>query len=484
MSDQVASVREQRQKQSLYASRVRIHPKSVKGTARRIKWTLLSLCLSIYYFVPWLRWDRGSGFPSQAVLLDVTGRRAWFFWIEIRPQDIWVVTALLIIAAVSLFLVTSLLGRVWCGYTCPQTVWTDLFLLIERLVEGDRTQRLRMDAAARTPRWWLLKIIKHMIWIVISAATGGAWVLWFNDAPTLVYDLATFNVPLTTLAFMGLFTGTTYLLAGWAREQVCTYMCPWPRFQAAMLDEHSRVVTYEEWRGEPRGSHRAGTGWEGRGDCVDCRQCVAVCPTGIDIRDGQQMECIGCGLCIDACNQIMDRVGRPRGLITWDTLARQKARAEGATPAPQQLLRPRTLIYVALLAVLVGGLATGLALRPQVTLTILPDRNPLYITLADGRVRNAYTVKIENRTRDAQIWNLSIDGLPGAELVLPAIAKDQTLDKTVMEVRPDTVGTFRALVTLPRDAVTATAVSFSFRLSSPSGVAAASATKFQGPDRR
>jgi cytochrome c oxidase accessory protein FixG len=341
-SEEAVSVRAQKAAQPFFATRIKVYPKRVDGIVRRVKWAILAVCLGLYYVVPWLRWDRGPDAPGQAVLIDLPGRRAYFFSVEIWPQEVYFLTGLLILGAVGLFLVSSLFGRVWCGYACPQTVWTDLFLLIERLIEGDRNARIRLD---RQP--WSLpkaarKAAKHAVWLAIAAATGGAWVMYYVDAPTVVRDVFAGRASVEVYFFVGLFTATTYLLAGWAREQVCTYMCPWPRFQAAMFDEDTVTVTYQAWRGEPRGSHKPGQSWQGRGDCVDCRQCIAVCPTGIDIRDGQQLECIGCGLCVDACNEIMDKVGRPRWLITFDTLAHQAAKAAGR-PVAYRLVRPRVL---------------------------------------------------------------------------------------------------------------------------------------------
>ncbi|MEX2643417.1 MAG: cytochrome c oxidase accessory protein CcoG [Acetobacterales bacterium] len=310
--EDAVSVNEQRRAKPLFAPRVRVYPKRVAGTFRRLKWAALTVLLAIYYLAPWLRWDRGPGAPDQAFLVDMPHRRAYFLWIEIWPQEVYYLAGLLIMGALGLFLATSLLGRVWCGYACPQTVWTDLFMWVERLIEGDRAARIRLDKGPWTVRKAAKKAAKHAAWIVISVLTGGAWVMYFNDAPTLARDLLALQFPTTVLYFVGLFTASTYLLGGIAREQVCTYMCPWPRFQSAMTDEDTAVVTYEAWRGEPRGPVRKEQGRDGRGDCVDCKQCIAVCPTGIDIRDGNQLECIGCGLCIDACNDIMARVGAGR----------------------------------------------------------------------------------------------------------------------------------------------------------------------------
>jgi cytochrome c oxidase accessory protein FixG len=323
---------------SLYADRVRVYPKTVHGPVRRFKWAVLIFCLTLYYAMPWLRWNRGIGRPNQAVLLDIFHERFWFFNLEFWPQDIFYLTGLLIMAAVALFLVTSLFGRLWCGYSCPQTVWTDLFMWVERTIEGDRNERMKRDAGPMDFDKIWRKALKHVVWMGVAFWTGGAWIMYYVDAPTVTVEFWSGTASVEVYGFTALFTATTYLLAGWAREQVCTYMCPWPRFQAAMLDEQSFTVTYQAWRGEPRarGKRLAGAG----GDCVDCGACVTACPTGIDIRDGSQLECINCGLCIDACNHVMERTGRPGWLITWDTLADQTAKAAG-THVPFRLIRLR-----------------------------------------------------------------------------------------------------------------------------------------------
>jgi len=465
---------------SFYATRTKVYPRSVAGPYRRLKWALLVLLLGIYYTVPWIRWDQGLGMPDQAVLLDLPGRRAYFFWIEIWPQEVYYLSGLLILGAVGLFLATSLLGRVWCGYACPQTAWTDLFMWIERLVEGDRTQRMRLDRQPISAAKAIRKAVKHAAWIAISAATGGAWVFYFVDAPTELRAIITGAASVEVYFFIGLFTASTYLLAGWAREQVCTYMCPWPRFQAAMLDAHSLVVTYRGWRGEPRGKHKQGHGWEGRGDCVDCQACIAVCPTGIDIRDGQQLECIGCGLCIDACDDIMRKVGRPSKLIAFDTLANLEAAAT-ARSARFRVIRPRTAIYAGLLLAVGTIMALGLALRSSVELTVLRDRSPLFVPLADGAIRNGYTVKVLNKAREAEAYALAIDGLKGARLAVIGDGEVEADGATaLLEVRPDAVGTFRVMVRAERGALAGESTPILFRVQGAAAQASHS-TVFLGP---
>ncbi len=427
----------------LFANRLRVYPKAVHGPVRRIKWAVLAVCLGIYYLLPWLRWDRGPDRPSQAVLLSLWHERFYFFNLEFWPQDIYYLTGLLIMGAVGLFLVTSVAGRIWCGYTCPQTVWTDLFMWVERCIEGDRNERMRRDAQPVSFHTVWRKALKHAAWVGIAFWTGGAWIMYYVDAPTVTVEFWTGTASREVYFFTFLFTATTYLLAGWAREQVCTYMCPWPRFQSAMLDEQSFTVTYQAWRGEPRTRGKRQEGRPG-GDCVDCGACVTACPTGIDIRDGIQLECINCGLCIDACNHVMERTGRPKWLITWDTLADQAAKAEGRH-VPFKLLRPRTVIYLAALVVAVVVMTVALATRATIDLAVLHDRAPLFVRLPNGELRNGYTVKISNKTPEPLTCDLTIAGIPGAMLVEAesGAAPAATLSLTVPA---DAVGTFRVLV--------------------------------------
>jgi cytochrome c oxidase accessory protein FixG len=459
--EEAESVRAQREQLPLYTARVKVFPKQVAGIIRRAKWAVLVLLLGIYYLAPWLRWDRGPDAPNQAFLIDMPARRAYFMWIEIWPHEVYYLAGLLMIGAFGLFLATALFGRVWCGFTCPQTVWTDLFIMVERWIEGDRNARIKLDKGPWNTRKIAKRAAKHVVWIVISVLTGGAWVLYFNDAPTLVQDALHFEFSKTVLFFIGLFAATTYLLAGFAREQVCTYMCPWPRFQSAMFDEDSLIVTYEAWRGEPRGRLAKAADRAGKGDCVACNQCVAVCPTGIDIRDGNQLECIGCGLCIDACNRVMARIGRPRNLITYDSINRQNARAVGGTPQ-YRLVRPRTLAYLALLCIVGGGILFGLVTRKNAEIDVLRDRNPLFVTLSDGSIRNGYTFKILNKKRATRAYVLSIDGLPEASMTV--VGQDYPSDSLEMRAAPDTVTTYHVFVRAPRESVNADIVRFDFVL--------------------
>ena len=444
--------REEQKKESLYAGRVRVHPKKVSGPIRRIKWIVLIGCLTFYYLAPWLRWDRGPNAPDQAFLLDIPGRRFYFMWIEIWPQEVYYLTGLLIVCAFALFLATAIGGRVWCGFTCPQTVWTDLFMWVERLIEGDRNARVRLDKAPLTASKIRKRTAKHAAWLLISLLTGGAWIMYFKDAPTFVTEFFTGEASFSIYFFVGLFTFTTYLLAGGAREQVCVYMCPWPRFQAALLDEDSLVVTYREWRGEPRGKHKKGDSWDDRGDCIECKQCVAACPTGIDIRDGIQLECIGCGLCIDACNDIMDKVDRPRGLIAFDSERNTILHRAGqqSIPRTKRLVRPRTIVYVALILVIGAILLATLGSRNTIDVSVLHDRNPVFVTLSDGSIRNGYTVRILNKELETREFALAVDG-PAEMRVTVLGYEDVPPEDLRLSVTANQAGTYRAFLTLPRD---------------------------------
>jgi cytochrome c oxidase accessory protein FixG len=418
-----------------YISRPKIYPKEAHGTFRNIKWAVLVATLGIYYLVPWLRWNRGPGLPDQAILFDFANQRLLLGPIQIWAQEFYYVTGALVISALALFLVTAIAGRVWCGYACPQTVWTDLMIAVERFWQGDRNARMRLDQQS----WNFEKIWKksatHITWLLISVMTGGALVFYFRDAPTLAAELVFGTASYVAYAFVTIFAATTYLLGGLAREQVCIYMCPWPRIQGAMLDHDSLFISYRDVRGEPRGAHKKGQSWEGRGDCVDCKACFTVCPMGIDIRDGAQLECIQCALCIDACNEIMDRVGRPRGLIAYATVGN----LDSATKAPREglrIVRPRTMLYTLLITAITGFMTWSILNRADLQMNVLPDRNPLFVMLSNGGLRNGYTVKITNKLEAARQFRITASGIPGAHLQFVEFdGADPTIGVAPSEVR-------------------------------------------------
>ncbi|RXH15480.1 cytochrome c oxidase accessory protein CcoG [Bradyrhizobium guangzhouense] len=434
----------------LYEKRKKVYPQSVHGRFRRIKWAILCVTLGTYYLLPFVRWNRGPGLPDQAVLIDLPHRRFYFFFIELWPQEVYYFTGLLIIAAMTLFLMNAVAGRLWCGYMCPQTVWTDLFYAVERWVEGDRRERMQGDK-----RYWTFDhvrkvALKHFLWIMIAWWTGGAWVLYFADAPTLVKDLATFQAPVVAYLWIGILTATTYLFAGHAREQVCIYMCPWPRIQAALTDEWALNVTYRRDRGEPRMSVKKAEAVRAHGDlagdCVDCHQCINVCPTGVDIRHGIQLGCIQCGLCIDACDNVMREIGRPAGLIGYDTDINMQRRRDGKAPI-YRLIRARTVIYAAAIAVVGSVMLYALATRSTMSINVLHERNPLFVQLADGGVRNDYTVRILNKGM-ARSFAIEVSGLPDATARIAGIER-QPDGRLIVEVGQDQTREIRMSVQVP-----------------------------------
>lgn len=439
----------------LFAKQQRIYPQRVWGRYRKVKWLVMLVTLGIYYLAPWLRWDRGEGIPDQAILIDIPHSRAYFFFIEIWPQEIYYITGLLILGAIGLFFVTSLFGRIWCGYTCPQTVWTDLFVWVERIFQGNRNIRMRLDKAPWSFNKIWRKLATHFTWLLIALCTGGAWVFYFNDAPTLMEQILHLDIPASVLGWIVALTFSTYFMAGYAREQVCTYMCPYSRFQSAMFDKDSLIIGYDKARGEVRGKHKAGDSWEGRGHCVDCKMCVNVCPVGIDIRDGLQMECIACGMCIDACNNIMDKLGLPHGLVRYDTIRNQQYRAQGKEKTVR-MLRPRTFYYAAILLLVGMVMLYGLLNRSPLELHVLHDRNPLFVKLSDGTIRNGYNIKILNKTHQDRQYRLVVSGIDSLQIRVQGAGNP---DSTALPVFADSVGNFKVFVkasaqTQDREAVT------------------------------
>lgn len=399
----------------------RVFTQSVSGRFRRMKWQVMALCLALYYLLPFLRWDRGAGQPDQAVLFDVERIRFHFFFVELWHTDLILLTGALVLATLVLVLVNALVGRAWCGFACPQTVWSDLFMLVERRIEGDRRARLRDQGAPLTAPLLLRRSLKHGAWILIAMATGGAFVFYFTDARALLPALVTGQASLTAYIAVATLTATTYVLAGHAREQVCTWMCPWPRLQGAIWDPEALTVNYRDYRGETRASVKKAQQLReaggAPGDCIDCNQCVAVCPMGIDIREGPNFACINCGLCVDACDGVMAKVARPRGLIDFDSWRNIERGRRGEAPR-RALVRPTTIALTIAALVLSGLMIGSIATRADYQLFVSRDANPIAVRLSDGRWRNAYTVRVTNLTLEERAVTLGVSGFPGAEVAL------------------------------------------------------------------
>lgn len=440
--------------QPLYEARKGVYPKAVDGFFRRLKWGIMAVTLAIYYITPWLRWDRGPYAPDQAVLVDLANRRFYMFQIEIWPHEFYYVVGLLVMAGIGLFLVTSAVGRAWCGYACPQTVWTDLFLHVERYIDGDRNAQTRLERAPWGPQKIAKRLGKWSVWLFIAFWTGGAWIMYFADAPTLVRDFWSGEAAPVAYATVGILTATTFIFGGFMREQLCIYMCPWPRIQTAMMDEKSLLVTYKEWRGEKRGSLKAAQADPAAfGDCIDCNQCVAVCPTGIDIREGPQIGCITCALCIDACDNVMAQIGKPRGLIDYCTLDDAEVEKAGGTSHPvlKTLFRSRTIIYFGIWVSIGLAMLFTLGQRTRLDLAVQPDRNPVYVRLSDGSIRNNYTLKIRNMETRPRIVDVYVERLPGAVIWTPAGKREFATQHIHFAVAPDAVHKVQLFVAAPAE---------------------------------
>ncbi len=391
---------------ALYESAKKIYPREIKGRYATLSSIATYVLLGLFYFVPWLMWD-----DRQAFLFDLPARKFYLLGLTLWPQDFLYLALLLIIAAISLFFFTALGGRLWCGFACPQTVWTKAFIWMEQWTEGTRSQRMKLDKAPWGWNKFRRKASKQFLWITFALWTGFTFVGYFTPIRELGADILSFNVGGWTL-FWGLFYGfATYGNAGYMREQVCKYMCPYARFQSAMFDRDTLIISYDTARGEPRGGRKRSVDRkaEGLGDCIDCQLCVQVCPTGIDIRDGLQYECIACAACIDACNSIMDKMEYPRGLVRYTT---QHALDGKET----RILRPRTFVYATLLTVLFAGLVFSMVTRTPLILDVIRDRNTLYRDLPGGMVENTYTLKVINQSNDSRSFNLSVSGVDGIEL--------------------------------------------------------------------
>lgn len=406
------------QEEVLYKARVPIFPRSVKGRFRNLKWAVLALAYGVYFLLPWLPWERHNA-PDQAVLFDLVGRKFYLFGLVVHPQDIFWLAGLLMIFAFLLFFITGVAGRVFCGYFCFQTLWTDVFIAIERLVQGERPARIRLAKQS----WDVEKIRKlgltHVLWLLVAFATGLSFVLYWGEAAQTVRDFFTGQAPFPAYATAAFLTATTYVMAGLAREQACIYMCPYARFQSAMYDPQTIIVSYDKQRGEgdkgrrkllkgaktPDERHQAGAG-----DCIDCGYCVQVCPTGIDIRNGIQLECINCALCIDACDTIMESLEWPRGLI------RYASEKELETGVKTKVMRPKVIAYGLVLLAVVAVLGWSITQQAPYDLTVAQVRQPIYVQLSDGRIQNSYELKLNNKTTENMALRFDLNGLQGAEL--------------------------------------------------------------------
>jgi len=394
---------------SLYEAHQKVYPRSVAGFFSRWRWALVGLTQLVFYGVPWLEWGQ-----RQAVLFDLGARRFYIFGLVMYPQDFIYLTGLLVISALSLFLFTAVAGRLWCGYACPQTVYTELFLWIEKRFEGDRSARMRRDEGPWSTDKLLRKGAKHLAWLALAFWTGFTFVAYFTPVRELGQALLQLQLSSWEVFWTVFYGLATYGNAGFMREQVCKHMCPYARFQGAMFDRDTLIVTYDEKRGEPRGarSRKADPAALNLGACVDCSLCVQVCPTGIDIRNGLQYECIGCGACADVCDTVMDKMGYARGLIRYST---QNA-IDGhwsATRTLRHVLRPRVVLYSAILAAVVLGMGISLALRTPFKVDVVRDRGSLARIVAGGQIENVYRLQVMNATESSQSYRISVSGLQG-----------------------------------------------------------------------
>ena len=412
--------------ESLYQARIPIYPRSVKGRFRNLKWAILGLAYGVYFLLPWLRWERNVG-ADQAVLFDIGERKFYLFNLVVHAQDLFWLTGFLVIAALLLFFVTGMAGRVFCGYFCFQTLWTDLYLLIERLVQGDRVTRIRLDRQPWTPDKLLRKGLTHLLWLAVAFWTGLTFTLYWDNAPKLLVDWFTGRAPFAAYATTLFLTATTYVMAGLAREQVCTYMCPYARFQSVMFDADTRIVAYDTVRGEgSRGRHKVTRDLktqeqrqaQGAGDCIDCGYCVQVCPTGIDIRDGLQVQCISCALCIDACDTIMKSLGWGESLVRYTS----EKQAAGQS---SRVWKPKTVAYGLVLLLAIGVLGWSVGHQAPLEMSVVQVRQPLFVRLSDGRVQNSYELHLENKTDEPVTLAIMMRGLAGAELDVGKLASLQ-----------------------------------------------------------
>ncbi len=413
---------------SLYEAHKKIYPRSVSGLFSNWRWAMVWITQLVFYGLPWLDWGQ-----RQAVLFDLGARRFYIFNLVLYPQDFIYLTGILVISALSLFLFTAVAGRLWCGYACPQTVYTEIFLWIEKKFEGDRSARMRRDGAPMSGDKFLRKGGKHLAWLALALWTGFTFVGYFTPITELGRELLAFRMG-SWEVFWTLFYGfATYGNAGFMREQVCMHMCPYARFQSAMFDRDTLIVTYDENRGEPRGprSRKADPTALNLGACVDCTLCVQVCPTGIDIRDGLQYECIGCGACADVCDTVMDKMGYARGLVKYSTQNGVEQHWD-SRQILRHVARPRVLLYTGILLAIVLAMAVSLALRTPFKVDVVRDRGTLARIVSGGKIENVYRLQIMNATESAQTYQVGVSGLDGVEIASDnAFAVDATQSRWI-----------------------------------------------------
>jgi len=416
---------------SLYQAHQKIYPRSVQGVFAQWRWLTVVITQLVFYGLPWLEWGQ-----RQAVLFDLGARRFYIFGLVLYPQDFIYLTALLVISALSLFLFTAVAGRLWCGFACPQTVYTEIFIWIERQFEGDRSARMRLDAAPMSFNKFGRKSGKQLSWIVLSLWTGFTFVGYFTPIRELTASILSLGFGPWEIFWILFYSLATYGNAGFMREQVCKYMCPYARFQSAMFDKDTLIVTYDAARGEPRGarSKKADPQALGLGACVDCTLCVQVCPTGIDIRQGLQYECIGCGACVDVCDNVMDKVGYPRGLIKFST---QNAMDKGWSWAQtlRRIFRPRVWVYTAVLWAIIIGVGVSLWLREPFKVDIERDRATLARIVVGGKIENVYRLQIMNAAEQTLSFQLQVDGLPGLSLATESLVDVEATESRWVSVR-------------------------------------------------
>ena len=426
-----AKPEEEVQMVSLYAATQKIYPRSVQGIFAKWRWFMVVLTQLVFYGLPWLEWGQ-----RQAVLFDLGARRFYIFGFVLYPQDFIYLTAILVISAFSLFLFTAVAGRLWCGYACPQTVYSEIFMWVERKIEGDRSARMKLDGAEMSLEKLFKKWYKHIVWLAISMWTGFTFVGYFTPIKELGMEFFLGNMGSWEIFWVFFYAFATYGNAGFMREQVCKYMCPYARFQSAMFDKDTLIVTYDAERGEPRGarSKKADPAALGLGACVDCTLCVQVCPTGIDIRKGLQYECIGCGACADVCDTVMDKVGYPRGLVKYST---ENAMQNHWTKEQtwRHVFRPRVILYIGILTLVIVALLVSLGMRKPFKVDVVRDRASLARIVAGGKIENVYRLQIMNAAEKTMQYHLSVEGLGGVELATDSHVQVQATESLWVSVR-------------------------------------------------